>query len=244
LRIAWKLFDFVMAIAVQPVVNVSLAALSRLQHNTAAMASATVRLISVSGTALYPLFFGIAIVAPDVVPSLFGDEWDEAILFIQILAPISVAATINYFLSSALTAAGRTRWILWQALGQVLLAVALTVVSAPFGVVPVLVANVIRASIIALVNVWLLKVAIGAAPAQLGRALMPPLVAAIAMTAVLVAARPLFLELTDIALLRALATAFVGAVLFVSVLWFGFPSWRRNMHMELKPLFAGKRASS
>jgi PST family polysaccharide transporter len=244
LRIAWKLFDFVMAIAVQPVVNVSLTALSRLQHNTAAMASATVRLIGVSGTALYPLFFGIAIVAPDVVPSLFGDEWGDAILFIQILAPISVAATINYFLSSALTAAGRTRWILWQALGQVVLAIALTVVSAPFGVVPVLIANVIRASVIALVNVWLLKVAIGAAPAMLGRALMPPLVAALAMTAVLVVARPLFLELSDIALLRAIATAITGAVLFVSLLWFGFPSWRRNMHMELKPLFAGKRASS
>ena len=126
----------------------------------------------------------------------------------------------------------------------VALAIALTVVSAPFGVVPVLIANVIRASVIALVNVWLLKVAIGAAPAMLGRALMPPLVAALAMTAVLVVARPLFLELSDIALLRAIATAITGAVLFVSLLWFGFPSWRRNMHMELKPLFAGKRASS
>jgi O-antigen/teichoic acid export membrane protein len=244
LRIAWRLFDFVMAVAVQPVVNVSLSALSRMQGNGAAMASATIRLMSVSGTALFPLFFGIAVVAPDVVPTLFGDKWDDAILFIQILAPISVAATINYFLSSALTAAGRTRWILWQALGQVVLAVALTVASAPFGVVPVLIANVIRASVIAIVNVWLLKLAIGAAPATLGRALMPPLVAAAVMTAVLVAARPLFLELTDIALLRAVATAAVGAVLFVSLLWFGFPSWRRNMHMELKPLFAGKRASS
>ena len=242
LRIAWKLFDFVMAVAVQPVVNVSLSALSRLQNNGAALSSATIRLMSVSGTALYPIFFGIAVVAPDVVPPLFGDKWGDAILFIQILSPISVAATINYFLSSSLTAAGRTRWILWQALGQVVLAVVLTVASAPFGVVPVLVANVVRASIIALVNVWLLKLAIGAAPAALGRALMPPLVAAVAMTAVLVAARPLFLELTDIALLRAFATAFVGAALFVSLLWFAFPSWRRNMHMELKPLLAGKRA--
>lgn len=244
LRIAWRLFDFVMAVAVQPVVNVSLSALSRMQGNGAAMASATIRLIGVSGTALFPLFFGIAVVAPDVMPALFGHQWDHAILFIQILAPISVAATINYFLSSALTAAGRTRWILWQALAQVLLAVVLTVASAPFGVVPVLVANVIRASVIAIANVWLLKLAIGASPKALGRALMPPLVAAAAMTAVLVAARPLFLELTDIALLRAIATAVVGAVLFVSLLWFGFPSWRRNMHMELKPLFAGKRASS
>jgi PST family polysaccharide transporter len=244
LRIAWRLFDFVMAVAVQPVVNVSLSALSRMQGNGAAMASATIRLIGVSGTALFPLFFGIAVVAPDVMPALFGHQWDDAILFIQILAPISVAATINYFLSSALTAAGRTRWILWQALAQVLLAVVLTVASAPFGVVPVLVANVFRASIIAIANVWLLKLAIGAQPATLGRALMPPLVAAAAMTAVLVAARPLFLDLTDIALLRAIATAAAGAVLFVSLLWFGFPSWRRNMHMELKPLFAGKRASS
>jgi len=244
LRIAWRLFDFVMAVAVQPVVNVSLSALSRMQGNRAAMASATVRLIGVSGTALFPLFFGIAVVAPDVVPAVFGDKWGDAILFIQVLSPISVAATINYFLSSALTAAGRTRWILWQALAQVVLAVALTVAAAPFGVVPVLVANVIRASIIAIANVWLLKLAIGAAPASLGRALMPPLVAAVAMTAVLVAARPLFLDLTHVALLRAVATACAGAVLFVSLLWFGFPSWRRNMHMELKPLFAGKRASS
>lgn len=244
LRIAWRLFDFVMAVAVQPVVNVSLSALSRMQGNGAAMASATIRLIGVSGTALFPLFFGIAVVAPDVVPALFGDKWDDAILFIQILSPISVAATVNYFLGSALTAAGRTRWILWQALAQVSLALVLTLASAPFGVVPVLVANVVRASIIAVVNVWLLKLAIGAAPAALGRALMPPLVAALAMTAVLVAARPLFVGFTDIALVRAIGTAIAGAMLFVSLLWFGFPAWRRNMHMELKPLFAGKGASS
>lgn len=244
LRIAWKLFDFVMAVAVQPIVNVSLSALSRLQNNGAALASATIRLMSVSGTALYPVFFGIAVVAPDVVPALFGDKWDDAILFIQILSPISVAATVNYFLGSTLTAAGRTRWILWQALGQIVLAVALTVASAPFGVVPVLVANVLRASIIALVNIWLLQLAIGAAPAALARALAPPLAAAVVMTALLVAARPLFVGLFDVAIMRAVVTAAIGAALYVSVLWFGFPSWRRNMHMELKPLFAGKRASS
>ena len=62
--------------------------------------------------------------------------------------------------------------------------------------------------------------------------------------AALVAARPLLVEFIDIALLRAFATALAGVLLFASVLWFGFPSWRRNMHMELKPLLAGKRANS
>ena len=241
LRIAWKLFDFVIAVAVQPLVSVSLTALSRLQNNVAAMGSATVRLISVSGTALYPVFFGIAVVAPDVVPRLFGDKWGEAILFIQILSPIAVAATVNYFLSSTLTAAGKTRWILWQAFGQVLLALALTAAAASFGVATVLAANVLRATIIAAVNVWLLKLAIGVAPLTLVRALMPPLVAASAMAAVLVAARPLFLDLPDIALLRAAATALTGALLYGSVLWFAFPTWRRNMHMELKPLLLGRK---
>ncbi len=240
LRIAWKLFDFVIAIAVQPIVNVSLSALSRLQSNHPAMASATVRLISVSATALYPIFFGIAVVAPDVVPPLFGDKWGEAILFIQILSPIAVAATINYFLTTTLTAAGRTRWILWQALVQVLLALAITAATAPFGVVPVLAGNVLRATIIAGVNIWLLKLAIGATPRSIAGGVLPPLVAAAAMAAVLIAARPLFLDLPDIALVRAIATALVGAMLFGLVLWFAFPSWRRNMHMELKPLLLGK----
>jgi O-antigen/teichoic acid export membrane protein len=243
LRIAWKLFDFVIAIAVQPIVNVSLPALSRLQSNHKAMANATVRLISVSATALYPIFFGIAVIAPDVVPPLFGDKWDEAIRFIQILSPIAIAATINYFLMTTLTAAGRTRWILWQALGQVVLALSITAATAPFGVVPVLVGNVVRASIIALVNVWLLKLAIGAAPSSIARGLLPPLVAATCMAAVLVAARPLFLDLSDISLVRAIATAFVGSMLFGLVLWFAFPSWRRNMQMELKPLLLGKGSS-
>jgi O-antigen/teichoic acid export membrane protein len=243
LRIAWRLFDFIMAVAVQPIVNVSLSALSRLQNNPAALSSATIRLMSVSGTALYPIFFGIAVVAPDVVPTLFGDKWDDAILFIQILSPISVAATVNYFLASSLTAAGRTRWILWQALAQVVLAVLLTVAAAPFGVVPALIANVVRASVIAVVNVWLLKLAIGTAPIAVGRALMPPLISALVMTAVLAAARPLLVELTDVALLRAMATAAVGAALYGFLLWFCFPSWRRNMHTEIKPLLAGKRVS-
>ncbi len=63
------------------------------------------------------------------------------------------------------------------------------------------------------------------------------------MAAVLVAARPLFLDLSDVSLVRAIATAFVGSMLFGLVLWFAFPSWRRNMQMELKPLLLGKGSS-
>jgi uncharacterized MnhB-related membrane protein len=81
---------------------------------------------------------------------------------------------------------------------------------------------------------------------MLARLLSPAdfgLIAASAMAAVLLAARPLLLDVSDVALLRAVAIALVGALLFGMVLWFAFPSWRRNMQMELKPLLLGKGSS-
>ena len=241
LRIAWKLFDFIAAVAIQPVVNVALPALSRLQASRDAMGSATVRLMSVSGMVLYPIFFGIAITAQDLVPPLFGDQWGQAILFIEILAPIAVAAAINYFLGTTLTAAGRTRWILWQATGQVALALVISIAAVPFGVVAVLVGNVIRATIIAAINVWLLDLAAGVRPKALMKALLPPLAGATVMVLILWGMRPLFLEVGD-PILRAIATASIGAVLYGAIIWFIFPAWRRTMKGELLPLLTNGRA--
>ena len=73
--------------------------------------------------------------------------------------------------------------------------------------------------------------------------LLPAYFGVIAASAVLVAAQPDFPQFSDVAPLRAIATALVGALLFGMVLWFAFPSWRRNMQMELKSLLLGKGSS-
>jgi ABC-type Na+ efflux pump permease subunit len=87
------------------------------------------------------------------------------------------------------------------------------------------------------VNVILFVMLVRLLPVDFG------VIAAPAMVAVLVAAQPVFLQFSDVAPLRAIATALVGALLFGMVLWFAFPSWRRNMQMELKSLLLGKGSS-
>ena len=43
----------------------------------------------------FPLLVGLAIVAPQAVPVLFGDEWDDAIVLIQILSILGVFKAIG-----------------------------------------------------------------------------------------------------------------------------------------------------
>ncbi len=79
-------------------------ALSLLNQDPSSMKRAMHLALAAQATVTFPLIAGLALVAPDLVPVLLGNQWLELVPIVQILAWVGLSLCIRYTFSSALTA--------------------------------------------------------------------------------------------------------------------------------------------
>lgn len=84
-----------------------------------------------------PMFVGLAILAPQLVPVVFGEKWSQVILPMQILCVPACVSSINALAGPTLLAKGRPDIILKISLLQLALMVASPLIGIRFGVVGV-----------------------------------------------------------------------------------------------------------
>ncbi len=102
-----------------------------------ALRSRMVRLLAV---AVFPLLAGLVVLAPAVIPWLFGPAWSPAVMPAQILALAGAAALVEDAVGTTLMAAGRPRALLFYGWSQFLVYAGAILLVAPYGVVAVSVA--------------------------------------------------------------------------------------------------------
>jgi O-antigen/teichoic acid export membrane protein len=91
----------------QPVQQVLYAAFVRLQHDLERLGRAWLRGNQLVTAINVPAFLGMAVVAPDFVPVVFGDQWHEAIPVLQLLSLAGVAQSFQNLNWSVLQSVGR-----------------------------------------------------------------------------------------------------------------------------------------
>lgn len=181
LRIAWRIFDFILQFAINPVALVALTTFSRLQHEPARLRRAYLRMVEVAALGSCPVFFGLAAVAPHAVPLMFGAKWLPAVPLMQAMSLMALAAVINVLFAPLMTAVGRTDWLFRQGVVQVAMTLALTAIGAQWSVLTVVLAHALRAVLTSLYNLHLQgRFAAIEARAVLG-ALFPPFTGAVLM---------------------------------------------------------------
>jgi len=168
----------------------------------------------------FPAYFGLAVVAPDLVPLVFGPQWQPSGKLLGILCLSAVPITLQYFTWPALAAVGRADQ---SALGITIIvasAAVLTAIAAPFGLVAVVAAHVIRTYLTLPISLALLRRHTGVGSRRLLKSIAHPLAAAVAMAVLLFAIQPFLHELgavPRIALLAGMGAALYAGLAFTSV---------------------------
>ncbi len=96
----------------QPVQQVLTPAFSRLQEHPERLAAGWLRTKRLLSALLLPAFAGIGVIAPDLVPIVFGAKWHPAIRILQLLAVAGMAQSLIQADWSALQALGRAGTLL------------------------------------------------------------------------------------------------------------------------------------
>jgi O-antigen/teichoic acid export membrane protein len=99
---------------------------ARLQSDLAAVRRHYVENMAVLLTLVMPMTVAAALLAPSLVPPIFGSEWTVAVLPIQVLSVTALAGAFYPAVGELAKALGRPQWMLrWSALYTVVLCVAL-----------------------------------------------------------------------------------------------------------------------
>ena len=218
----------------QPMYAAALSAMARLDGRPA-VAGAYQRLTAACAMVAAPSFCGAAVIAPDFVRLCFGPQWGPSGQVLALLSLMVGAAVLRYFVDPALIAVGRSRDVLRGNLLLVAGNACAAALTAPFGVGAVA-AGQTAASYLTLPGLLaLLQRGVGVAPLGALRGIAVPTVAALAMAAILVGVRELWLPAAS-PILRVSTLVPLGALIYLLLLWLFGRSYLRRTLAEVRPL--------
>ena len=168
-----------------PALNeVAFSAYARIQHDRAAVASAFVRAARIIMVAAMPFYIGLAVTAEPLVLTVLGDKWAETAPIIRILALAMPFMTLLVLYTPACDASGRPGiGVRNGAIGAAILTVAF-LIGVQWSVTGLALAWVAAYPLYFMVASWRALPVIGARGGALAKAVAPPVVAALAMGAV------------------------------------------------------------
>jgi O-antigen/teichoic acid export membrane protein len=103
-----------------PFNNVAFSAFSRLQEDGAELRRFFDHLTRLTGTIAFPVFLGLAAIAPEFLTALFGQRWIIAAPVFRILCMVGMLHSIAFVHGALLRAVGRANWQMWFTLAGAL----------------------------------------------------------------------------------------------------------------------------
>lgn len=108
--VAYRLLVLMTQVLTQTTAQVALPTFSRLQQEPERMRGAFYSATQLTSTIAFPCFLGMAALAPELVPTLFGKQWEPSIPVMRILAFIGILHSVSFFQSNVIVAMGKPGW--------------------------------------------------------------------------------------------------------------------------------------
>jgi O-antigen/teichoic acid export membrane protein len=201
---------------IYPMTRVWEPAFAKLARDRAALEQTYRWVISAVAIVALSVGTGLALVAHDFALIVLGPKWLPAVPVIQVLALAAGMAAMAMPLGSVLAAAAHPRITAGLGLARTVLLLCALLPAAMLGGLPEVAAGrAVATAAVLMVTYVVFERTVGLAPLTLARGLVRPLLAALAMSAVVLAVRA---ASPDIAILRLVLCAATGAVAFVAAL--------------------------
>lgn len=108
--IGYRLLLVVLRLVTGIINSVAFPMFARLQHSRERMRRAFYQVTQYTSLLAFPVFLGLAVLAPDLVPAVFGDQWARSVPIMQVLAFIGILESVMAFNGSVIRAAGKPSW--------------------------------------------------------------------------------------------------------------------------------------
>ncbi len=108
--VAYRLLLIMIKVLTSVTTQVALPTFSRLQKDKERMRNAFYKVTQYTSLISFPAFLGIAVLAPELIQVLFGDEWLPSVPVMRVLALIGILQSVQYFTGTVLLAMNKPLW--------------------------------------------------------------------------------------------------------------------------------------
>jgi O-antigen/teichoic acid export membrane protein len=123
-----------LAVIAIPIAEVLFSAFSRLRGERERIAALWLDSIGLLAAVIVPLLVGLVVVAPDLIPLVFGAQWHVSVPIVQILSIYVIIRSLQSWNSVVLDAAGRPHITLWTQVAALALTPVAVVIGAHWGI--------------------------------------------------------------------------------------------------------------
>jgi len=155
--IAHRILQVMTQLLVETIIQVALPTFSRLQNDSQRFLDAFYRATQFTSLIAFPVFFAVIILAPEIVITLFGEKWIEAITIIQILVCAGILRVISLFQRSAFVAMGKPSLQFKLGLVNAILNLIACLIAVKWGILAVATAYVISDYLVFPIGQWFLS---------------------------------------------------------------------------------------
>lgn len=203
-----------------PVQQVLFPAFSRLQDQPERIAALWIRTTRLVGALSIPALCGLVVVAPDLVPVVFGDKWDAVVPLIQVLAWVGLLQSLQTLNTEILTARDKTATVFRFSLIFFAAHMTAFVVGLHWGVTGVAVAYAISSTLVEPILTWITARSLSISVWRVVGSLTGVVTASVLMTAACFELRELLIDAGVGQLGRLLLVSLVGLAVYAPlVLW-------------------------
>jgi len=179
--IAAKIPNVATMAAQEPMANVSLPTLSRLQNDHARMREVISRGLELGAVISFAVFVGLAAVSSTLVPLLFGPKWAGAAVLCALLSIYALVGTIGVFFYPAILATGGVGNAVWLNVVHVIGVAVACLVGIQFGVTSLVVGLILNGMVTSIPGLIFLRGRIGMSPLDYGKPCLAPAIASVFM---------------------------------------------------------------
>ena len=108
--IGYQLLLMIIRLVTEVTNSVAFPAFARIQHQPDRLRRAFYKVTRYTSLFAFPVFLGLATLAPELVPVIFGEKWAPSIPVMQVLAMIGILQSVLFFNGSVIKASGKPSW--------------------------------------------------------------------------------------------------------------------------------------
>lgn len=145
---ARRIFQMLNDVLTGALASVSYPLLSSMQAEPEKLRETYLATTFLSSVLSFPIFIGFALVANQLVPLVFGDQWAEATPALQAFCAIGLLSCIGILQAALIRAKGRADWWMWYQVIQQVLTALVVLVLFPFGITAVVIGIAVKTWIV------------------------------------------------------------------------------------------------
>lgn len=208
--------------------QVALPTFSRLQEDLERFRAAFYLATRFTSAIAFPIFLGMAVLAPELVLLFFGAQWQPSVPVIRILAFMGIMQSVSYFKGSVFMAMGKPSWRLWLSLLNAILNVIGFSVAVRWGITAVALSYVIRGYLVFPVGQWLVSRLINTPLLTYLKQFVPALISSLVMTAAMLGSRSLLdAWLSPLSMILVCST--IGTIVYILLIRISAPDLFRQL---------------